>query len=38
MKDGRDILDRLASHPRVAKFITSKNMHGRIGCPTSAVT
>ena len=24
MKDGRDILDRLASHPRVAKFICKK--------------
>src|SRR5690606_41480972 len=24
LKDGRDILDRLASHPRVAKFICGK--------------
>lgn len=31
MKDGRDILDRLASHPRVAKFICRKLIRRFIG-------
>ncbi len=31
MKDGRDVLDRLASHPRVAKFICGKLIRRFVG-------
>ncbi|WP_165942239.1 DUF1800 domain-containing protein [Luteimonas arsenica] len=39
MKDGRDVLDRIASHPRVARFICRKLVHHFAGdaAPASLV-